>query len=191
MLRLVQTRLLGIAARPLRWRPRRMHTYREVRLLQDLEVMGAIDYMLLEGHGKKIDGAFVPPLLDLVDRRLIRILDVLVLVKRGEGDFDALTTSDLDADRSATSVPSRARRRGCCRPKTRPTAAGVLQSRQPGLLLVYENCGPSISRSLPGRPAASSWPTGTSRRRPSWPRSTSRSQSRRGTDDGTHRWHGT
>ena len=46
---------------------------REVRrLLQDLEVMGAIDYMLLEGHGKKMKGALVPPLLDLVDRHLIR-----------------------------------------------------------------------------------------------------------------------
>ena len=39
-----------------------------------------------------------PILLDPVDIRLIRIIDVLVLVKRVEGDFDALTTLHLDPD---------------------------------------------------------------------------------------------
>ena len=41
-------------------------------------------------RGKEINGELVPPLLDLVDRRLIRILDVLVLVKRADDDFDVL-----------------------------------------------------------------------------------------------------
>ena len=62
----------------------------------DIEQTGTIDWFLLEAHDKEINGELVPPLLDLVDRRLIRIIDVLVLVKRGEGDFDALTTSELD-----------------------------------------------------------------------------------------------
>ena len=66
-------------------------------MVSTIEETGTIDYVLIEAKGKEINGALVPPLLDLVDRRLIRILDVLVLVKRGEGDFDALTTSDLDA----------------------------------------------------------------------------------------------
>ena len=49
--------------------------------MSDIEETGAIDWLLIEGR-KEIDGELVPPLLDLVDRRLIRILDVLVLVKR-------------------------------------------------------------------------------------------------------------
>ena len=58
--------------------------------MSDLEETGAIDWLLVEAPGKQINGELVPPLLDLVDRRLIRILDVLVLVKRTDDDFDAL-----------------------------------------------------------------------------------------------------
>ena len=45
--------------------------------MSDLEDTGAIDWLLLEAPGTEMNGALVPPLLDLVDRRLIRILDVL------------------------------------------------------------------------------------------------------------------
>jgi hypothetical protein len=64
--------------------------------MADLEDTGAIDWLLVEASDKAINGDLVPPLLDLVNRRLIRILDVLVLVKRTDDDFDALTTADLD-----------------------------------------------------------------------------------------------
>ena len=80
--------------------------------MSDIEETGAIDWLLIEAQGKEITGELVPPLLDLVDRRLIRILDVLVLVKRDEGDFDALTTAELDPIRWATSVSWRAHRQG-------------------------------------------------------------------------------
>ena len=67
--------------------------------MSDLEETGSIDWLLLEARGKEINGELVPPLLDLVDRQLIRILDVLILVKRTDDDFDALTTSELDPER--------------------------------------------------------------------------------------------
>src|SRR5215207_1614023 len=66
--------------------------------MSDLADTGAIDWLLLEARGKEINGELVPPLLDLVDRRLIRILDVLILIKRTEDDFDTLTTSELDPE---------------------------------------------------------------------------------------------
>ncbi len=58
--------------------------------MSDIQETGAIDYLLLEAPDRQINGALVPPLLDLVDSGLIRILDVVVLVKRGEGDFDVI-----------------------------------------------------------------------------------------------------
>ena len=75
--------------------------------MTDDQVTGAIDWFLIEAPNKEINGELVPPLLDLVDRRLIRILDVLVLVKRGEGDFDV-----LDDVRSRPRAGRRARRAG-------------------------------------------------------------------------------
>ena len=66
--------------------------------MQDIHETGAIDWLLVEAHDRKLTGELIPPLLDLVDKRLIRIIDALVLVNRGDGDFDALTTSDLDTE---------------------------------------------------------------------------------------------
>ena len=107
--------------------------------MADLEQMGSIDYLLIEAPGKEINGALVPPILDLVDRRLVRILDVLVIVKRGEGDFEALTTSDLEAgglgDIGALSGASS----GLLDADDAAKAAGVMQENSLGLLLVYEN----------------------------------------------------
>ena len=64
--------------------------------MSDVDETGAIDWFLIAAQDKEINGELIPPLLDLVDRRLIRIIDVLIIVKRDEGDFDALTTADLD-----------------------------------------------------------------------------------------------
>ena len=100
---------------------------------------GAIDWLLLEGPGTQMNGALVPPLLDLVDRRLIRILDVLVLVKRADDDFDALTTADLDpatvGDLGALDGASS----GLLSDDDAATAASLLSPGSLGLLVVYEN----------------------------------------------------
>ena len=107
--------------------------------MSDIEQMGAIDYLLVEAPGKEMNGEMVPPLLDLVDRRLIRIMDVLVLVKRGEGDFDALTTSDLDADKVGDIGALAGASSGLLSAVDAASAAGVMQPNSLGLLLVYEN----------------------------------------------------
>ena len=65
--------------------------------MSEIDETGAIDWLLIEAPGTQLDGSLVPPLLDLVDRRLIRVLDALVLIKRTDEDFDALTTEQLDA----------------------------------------------------------------------------------------------
>jgi hypothetical protein len=46
----------------------------------DIADTGAIDWLLVAAPDKTITGELVPPLLDLVDRRLIRILDALLIV---------------------------------------------------------------------------------------------------------------
>jgi Family of unknown function (DUF6325) len=107
--------------------------------MPDMAETGAIDYLLIEAPGKKIDGALVPPLLDLVDRRLIRILDALIIVKRGDGDFDVLTTSDLDPAQVGDLGALAGASSGLLDADDAAAAAGALQSGSLGLLLVYEN----------------------------------------------------
>ena len=81
----------------------------------------------------------MPPLLDLVDRRLIRILDVVVLVKRGEGDFDALTTVDLDPAQVGDLGALAGASSGLLDPDDAAAAAAAMTPNSLGLLIVYEN----------------------------------------------------
>jgi len=106
--------------------------------VSDIEETGAIDWLLIEGR-KEIDGELVPPLLDLVDRRLIRILDALVLVKRSDDDFDALTTSELDPEQVGELGALAGASSGLLSDEDAAAAAAALQPGNIGLLIVYEN----------------------------------------------------
>lgn len=107
--------------------------------MSDIEETGAIDWLLIEFHGKEINGELVPPLLELVDRRLIRILDVLILIKRDEGDFDTLTTSDLDPAATGDLGPLAGASSGLLSEDDARDAASALEPDSAGLLIVYEN----------------------------------------------------
>ena len=107
--------------------------------MSDIDETGAIDWLLIEAPDKKVNGELVPPLLDLVERRLIRIIDVLILVKRGEGDFDVLTTSDLDAEQVGDLGELAGASSGLLTADDAAEAAAVLAPNSIGLFLVYEN----------------------------------------------------
>lgn len=61
----------------------------------DLSEMGPIDYLLVEWSGKQPTGEAVPHLVDLVDRGLIRILDLAFIAKDEDGSVAALEIADL------------------------------------------------------------------------------------------------
>jgi Family of unknown function (DUF6325) len=107
--------------------------------MTDIEETGAIDWLLVEAHDKAMSGELIPPLLDLVDRRLIRIIDVLVLVKRDAGDFDALTTADLDPDKVGDLGALAGASSGVLSADDAAAAAAEMTPNSLGMLIVYEN----------------------------------------------------
>jgi Family of unknown function (DUF6325) len=107
--------------------------------MSDLEETGTIDWFLIEFRGKEINGELVPPLLDLVDRRLIRILDALILIKRADGSFETLTTDELDPSQVGELGELRGASSGLLGDDDAEKAASVLDPDTAALLLVYEN----------------------------------------------------
>jgi uncharacterized membrane protein len=63
---------------------------------EQLQDMGPIDYVLLEWPNEQPTGAVVPLILDLVDRGVIRILDIAVMAKDEDGEIGVLDLADLD-----------------------------------------------------------------------------------------------
>ena len=63
---------------------------------EQLEEMGPIDYVVLEWAGDQpVTGEVMPLLLDLVDRNIIRILDIAFLVKADDGSVAAVDFAEL------------------------------------------------------------------------------------------------
>lgn len=68
------------------------------RETEEPTALGPISYLIVEFPGSKMTGEGFPILVDLVDRGVIRILD-LVFVSRGmDGSIQAVALEDLDHD---------------------------------------------------------------------------------------------
>jgi Family of unknown function (DUF6325) len=62
----------------------------------DAEPMGPISYLIVEFPGNKMTGEGFPALIDLVDRGVIRILDLEFVTCRDDGSVAALSLQELE-----------------------------------------------------------------------------------------------
>jgi Family of unknown function (DUF6325) len=68
------------------------------RMEPQIEEMGPIDYIVLEWPGRQPSGEVAPLILDLVERGLIRVLDIAFMAKDEDGNVLALDIGEIDAD---------------------------------------------------------------------------------------------
>jgi hypothetical protein len=61
-----------------------------------VDELGPVDWIVVEFPGSRFNGEIAPALRDLVDRDLIRVLDLLVLKKDADGELESFELSDLD-----------------------------------------------------------------------------------------------
>lgn len=64
----------------------------------DVDEMGPIDYVVVEFPRDRMDGSAFPLLVDLVERGIIRVLDLAFLEKDDDGQVSGLELNDLDFD---------------------------------------------------------------------------------------------
>jgi hypothetical protein len=66
-------------------------------LTDETEAMGPISYLIVEFPGNKMTGEGFAALVDLVDRGLIRILDLEFVTRNEDGSVAALSLQELDS----------------------------------------------------------------------------------------------
>ena len=66
-------------------------------MADDAEPMGPISYLIVEFPGNKMTGEGFPALIDLVDRGVIRILDLEFVTCGEDGSVAALSLQELDS----------------------------------------------------------------------------------------------
>jgi hypothetical protein len=100
--------------------------------------MGPIDYLLIEWPGRQPTGEAAPFLVDLVERGLIRILDLAFIAKAEDGSVAGLEIADLGQQVEELKVfegaPS-----GLLSEDDTAEAAAALEPGTSAALLVFEN----------------------------------------------------
>lgn len=100
--------------------------------------MGPIDYLLVEWPGRQPTGEAAPHLIDLVDRGLIRILDLVFLQKDEDGSLARLEISDL-GDEVEAFADFKGASSGLLSDEDADEAGSALEPGTSAALLVYEN----------------------------------------------------
>lgn len=100
--------------------------------------MGPIDYLLVEWPGRQPNGEVAPHLVDLVDRGLIRILDLVFIAKDEDGDVAVLELADLGGEVTELAVFEGASS-GLLGDEDLEQAGDVLEPGTSAALLVFEN----------------------------------------------------
>jgi hypothetical protein len=108
--------------------------------------VGPIDFLAVELPGAKLQGRGLDALLDLTDRGIIRILD-LVVVRVDENGFTAMELTDLDGDGELDLAVFEGVRSGLLDDEDVAQSASLVEPGNAVAMLVYENtwAGPFVS----------------------------------------------
>jgi hypothetical protein len=109
--------------------------------------LGPIDYLALEFPGAKLSGEGLAALVDLVDRGIIRVLDLRFVKRESDGTFTALAITDLDGDGTLDLAIFEGIESGLLDNDDLEQAASMIEPGSAAGLLVYENtwAGPFVS----------------------------------------------
>ncbi|HEY5880061.1 MAG TPA: DUF6325 family protein [Nakamurella sp.] len=62
-----------------------------------VDELGPVDYLVVEFPGSQFKGEILPELVDLVQRGIVRVLDLVIIRKDDDGSYEAFEFGDPDA----------------------------------------------------------------------------------------------
>ncbi|MFC9324167.1 DUF6325 family protein [Kitasatospora sp. NPDC057015] len=105
----------------------------------ELGETGPIDYLVVEFPGSRMTGEGLPLLVDLVERGIIRILDLVFVKKELDGSVVGLELADLTGDGSLDLAVFEGVSSGLVGQDELDDVSGVLEAGSSAGILVYEN----------------------------------------------------
>jgi hypothetical protein len=108
-------------------------------MTDELDEMGPIDYIVVEFPGSKMNGEAFPHLVDLVDRGIVRILDLVFVTKDLDGSVKGIAIADLDDDGELDLAVFEGASSGLIGDDDIQEAGGILEPGSSAGILVYEN----------------------------------------------------
>ena len=106
--------------------------------MPDVEVHGPIDYVLLEFTGNKMTGRAAEELVNLVERGIVHVYDVMIVGKQADGTAYAVDLAEASGEASSFADLSGARS-GILADDDLAEAAAAMEPGTLAALIVYEN----------------------------------------------------
>ena len=103
------------------------------------QTLGPISYVIVEFPGNKMTGEGFPILLDLVDRGIVRILDLKFITKDADGSVRGLELMDLDHDGTFDVAIFEGASSGMIDDSDVEEAAAVIEPGSSAGVLIFEN----------------------------------------------------
>jgi hypothetical protein len=110
------------------------------QVTESLDQLGPVDWIVVEFPGSRFNGTIAPTLTDLVDRGIIRILDLLMIRKDADGSIDAFEISDLDDDEIGSIRDYETTMANLLSEEDVESVAAAIEPGSTAALLVWENC---------------------------------------------------
>jgi hypothetical protein len=108
-------------------------------MADDSSALGPISYLIVQFPGNKMTGEGFPILLDLVDRGVIRILDLAFVTREADGTMVALELSDFDGDGELDLAVFEGASSGMLDDSDLADAADVIDAGSSAAILIFEN----------------------------------------------------
>ena len=106
---------------------------------RSVDELGPIDYVVVEFPGSQFNGEAMPLLVDLVDRGLVRVLDLVVVKKELDGTIRGVAFEDLDDGERLHLAVFEGASSGLLGEDDVAEAGAVLEPGSSAGILVYEN----------------------------------------------------
>src|SRR3954454_19218506 len=109
--------------------------------------VGPIDYLVLEFPQAKVTGAGMAALVELVDKGIIRILDLRFVIRADDGTFTAVAVTDMDHDGVLDLAVFQGAESGLLDDDDLSETAEIIAPGSAAGLIVYENtwAGPFVT----------------------------------------------
>lgn len=103
------------------------------------ETLGPISYLIVEFPGNKMTGQGLPILVDLVEKGIIRILDLLFVIRDDDGSIRAAELRDFDGDGELDLALFEGASSGLLDASDMADAAEVIEPGSSAGILIFEN----------------------------------------------------
>jgi uncharacterized membrane protein len=107
--------------------------------MADDDALGPISYLIVEFPGNKMTGEGLPILVDLVEQGLIRIIDLLFVMRDEDGSLGTVELQDLDLDGAIDVAIFEGASSGLLDDSDLADAASVIEPGSSAAILLFEN----------------------------------------------------